>query len=132
MDSICPYSTTIETVLALKVCIKENACFTAITNSTVISLVEEKYAATYVSFEALIRTSDVIFVSVPLSSSTYHLLDTPQFAMMKPGVIIVNTARGKVISESALVTALESGRVAAAGLDVFEDVRTDKHLYDDC
>ncbi|KAI8146008.1 D-isomer specific 2-hydroxyacid dehydrogenase [Fennellomyces sp. T-0311] len=83
--------------------------------------VEKEYGATYVSFEVLLQTSDVIFVSVPLSPSTFHLLDTPQFAMMKPGVIIVNTARGKVISESALVTALESGHVAAAGLDVFED-----------
>ncbi|KAI9479546.1 D-isomer specific 2-hydroxyacid dehydrogenase [Zychaea mexicana] len=82
--------------------------------------VEAKYDATYVTFDNLLRTSDVIFVSVPLNDSTYHLLDAPQFAKMKSGVIIINTARGPIISEDALVAALETGKVAAAGLDVFE------------
>lgn len=53
--------------------------------------------------------------------STRHTLSTPQFALMKKGTIIINTARGAVIDEAALVAALEDGTVASAGLDVFED-----------
>ncbi|KAG2220753.1 hypothetical protein INT45_012246 [Circinella minor] len=82
--------------------------------------IEEQYHATYVDFQTLLKTSDCIYVSVPLTKATFHLLDSPQFAMMKDGVIIVNTSRGKVINESALVNALEYGKVAAVGLDVFE------------
>ncbi|KAG2184248.1 hypothetical protein INT44_009263 [Umbelopsis vinacea] len=83
--------------------------------------VEKKYNAKYVDFETLLRTSDVISVSVPLSGETYHLIGNRELAMCKDGVIIVNTARGKVIDEPALVKALESGKVAAVGLDVFEE-----------
>lgn len=61
-------------------------------------------------------------MSVPLNAATRYLLDTTEFAMMKDGVIIVNTARGAVIRESSLVKALESGKVRAVGLDVFEEV----------
>lgn len=52
---------------------------------------------------------------------TRHLIAAPQFDKMKPGVVIVNTARGAIIDESALVCALESGRVWSCGLDVYED-----------
>jgi len=52
---------------------------------------------------------------------TRHKISTPEFKLMKRGVVIVNTARGAVIDESALVKALESGQVASAGLDVYED-----------
>ncbi|KAG2178482.1 hypothetical protein INT44_001634 [Umbelopsis vinacea] len=83
--------------------------------------VEEKYHATYVDFETLLKTSDIISVSVPLSKETTHLLAAREFAKCKDGVIIVNTARGKVIDEAALVKALESGKVSAVGLDVFEE-----------
>lgn len=90
-------------------------------------VVENQFNATYVDFETLLRTSDILFVSVPLSKATYHLLDTPQFSMMKKGAILVNTARGAVIRESALVRALESGKLLAVGLDVFEEVY--KYIY---
>ncbi|KAI8146007.1 D-isomer specific 2-hydroxyacid dehydrogenase [Fennellomyces sp. T-0311] len=82
--------------------------------------VEKQYNATYVDFDTLLRTSDCIYVSVPLNKATYHLLDAPQFAIMKDGAIVVNTARGKVINEAAMVGALETGKLAAVGLDVFE------------
>ncbi|CDS03194.1 hypothetical protein LRAMOSA00596 [Lichtheimia ramosa] len=82
--------------------------------------VENKYQASYVDFDTLLRTSDCIFISVPLNKSTYHLIDGPELAKMKDGVIIVNTSRGKVIREASLSRALETGKVAAAGLDVFE------------
>ncbi|KAI7853496.1 2-hydroxyacid dehydrogenase [Circinella umbellata] len=82
--------------------------------------VEKQYNAAYVDFETLLKTSDCIYVSVPLSKATFHLLDSPQFALMKDGVVIVNTARGKVINENALVNGLENGKVSAVGLDVYE------------
>ncbi|MCJ1248439.1 hypothetical protein MMC30_005657 [Trapelia coarctata] len=76
--------------------------------------------AKYVEFEELLKTSDVISLNLPLNPHTHHLLSTPQFALMKPGVILINTARGAVIDEAALVTALEDGTVASVGLDVYE------------
>ena len=76
--------------------------------------------ATYVSLEELLRTSDVISIHLPLSKATRHFIGRKQFGMMKDGVVIVNTARGSIIDENALVEALESGKVFGAGLDVFE------------
>lgn len=74
-----------------------------------------------VDLQTLCRESDYISVHAPLLPETRHLLSTPQFKMMKEGVIIVNTARGPVIDTAALLVALENGRVAQAGLDVFEE-----------
>ena len=76
--------------------------------------------AQYVSFEELLSTSDIISIHLPLSGATRHLIGPQEFSMMKDGVILVNTARGKIIDEEALVEALESGKVFAAGLDVYE------------
>ncbi|KAI8337618.1 D-isomer specific 2-hydroxyacid dehydrogenase [Chlamydoabsidia padenii] len=83
--------------------------------------VEKQLNVTYVDFETLLKTSDIISVSVPLNKATTHLLSFREFAMMKKGVVVVNTARGKVINETALVQALESGKVLSAGLDVYEE-----------
>ncbi|ERT03277.1 hypothetical protein HMPREF1624_01583 [Sporothrix schenckii ATCC 58251] len=78
--------------------------------------------ATYVTTLAqLLRTSDVVSVHVPLSDATHHLIGAAEFAQMKAGVVFVNTARGPVVDEAALVDALESGHVWSAGLDVFEN-----------
>ena len=66
------------------------------------------------------RVSDFISLHVPLSETTKHLLNDRTFAMMKPECIVVNTSRGPVIDEKALVRALKQGRIAAAALDVFE------------
>lgn len=80
------------------------------------------YHVTYCdTLEDLLRTSDVISVSCPLDASTKGLLSHREFAQMKEGVFIVNTARGAIIDEEALISALGSGKVARAGLDVFED-----------
>ena len=76
--------------------------------------------ATYVSFQEILKTSDVISIHLPLSDATRHMLGQKEFEMMKDGVVIVNTARGSIIDENALVEALESGKVFGAGLDVFE------------
>ncbi len=73
-----------------------------------------------VSLDTLLADSDVLSVHVPSMPSTHHLVDAAFLARCRPGVIIVNTARGKVVDTDALVAALESGHVAGAGLDVFE------------
>ena len=67
------------------------------------------------------KTSDVISLNLALNPSTRHIISKAQFDMMKQDVIIVNTARGPIIDESALVEALKSGKVFSAGLDVFEE-----------
>ncbi|WOO79096.1 Putative 2-hydroxyacid dehydrogenasec [Vanrija pseudolonga] len=81
---------------------------------------ERKLDATYVSLDELYTTADVISINTPLTPETRHLLNDEAFAKMKDGVYIVNTARGAVIDEDALVRALDSGKVARAGLDVFD------------
>ncbi|WRT66078.1 uncharacterized protein IL334_003031 [Kwoniella shivajii] len=82
---------------------------------------EKALGVTYSTFEDLITTSDVISLNCPLTPETRHLIGEKEFAKMKDGVFIVNTARGAVIDESALVEALKSGKVSRAGLDVFEE-----------
>ncbi|PSN72139.1 D-isomer-specific 2-hydroxyacid dehydrogenase-like protein [Corynespora cassiicola Philippines] len=81
----------------------------------------EEDGAKYVSFEELLRTSDVLSLNLSLNASTRHIIAKPQFDQMKDGVIIINTARGPLIDEAALVDALKSGKVWTAGLDVFEE-----------
>nr|XP_036579011.1 glyoxylate reductase [Colletotrichum truncatum]KAF6786442.1 glyoxylate reductase [Colletotrichum truncatum] len=82
---------------------------------------EKDAGAEYVDFETLLRESDVISLNLPLNPNTRHIISTAEFAKMKKGVVIVNTARGAVIDEAALVEALDSGHVGSAGLDVFEN-----------
>lgn len=82
---------------------------------------EESDGAKYCSFDELLSTSDVLSLNLPLNKNTRHIISTPQFNAMKDGVVIVNTARGAVIDEAALVDALNSGKVWSAGLDVFEE-----------
>lgn len=73
-----------------------------------------------ISFDELVETSDFVSVHVPLTRNTRHLIDGDVFARMKTSAILVNTARGAVIDEQALVQALASGQIAGAGLDVYE------------
>jgi glyoxylate reductase len=80
----------------------------------------ESEGATAVSLETLLATSDFISIHVPLLPTTTHLLDDHAFAQMKPTCIVVNSSRGPVVDEKALVRALRSEKIAAAGLDVFE------------
>ncbi|KAF2469410.1 uncharacterized protein BDR25DRAFT_343770 [Lindgomyces ingoldianus] len=81
----------------------------------------EEEGAKYVSFDELLKTSDVLSLNLSLNASTRHIISTEEFNMMKDGVIVINTARGPLIDEGALVNALKSGKVWTAGLDVFED-----------
>ncbi len=76
--------------------------------------------AELVNFETLCRESDFISIHCPLTDSTTHLFDEKAFALMKKTAFLINTARGPVIEEQALIQALKSGIIAGAGLDVFE------------
>lgn len=73
-----------------------------------------------VNFDILLHDSDVISFHVPLTDETRHMIRGGEFERMKTGVFIINTSRGMVIDHDALVDALRSGKVAGAGLDVFE------------
>jgi phosphoglycerate dehydrogenase-like enzyme len=73
-----------------------------------------------VSLEELLRVSDYVLVNCPLTPQTRGLLGKPQFALMKPDAMLINTARGPIVDESALIDALQTGRIAGAALDVFE------------
>jgi glyoxylate reductase len=68
----------------------------------------------------LLRAADVVTLHVPLTDDTRHLVGARELALMKPTAVLVNTARGPVVDEEALVQALEDGRIFAAGLDVYE------------
>lgn len=70
--------------------------------------------------EELLANSDVVSLHCPATPATRHLIGAPQFAKMRPTAVLVNTARGDVVDEEALVRALETGQIAGAGLDVYE------------
>lgn len=70
--------------------------------------------------EELLANSDVVSLHVPATAATRHLIGAPQLAKMRPGAVLVNTARGDIVDEHALVQALERGQIGGAGLDVFE------------
>ncbi|MEK6933415.1 MAG: NAD(P)-dependent oxidoreductase [Nanoarchaeota archaeon] len=80
----------------------------------------KKLGFSYVSLDKLLSSSDIITLHVNLTKETEHLIDEKAFSKMKKGAVLINTSRGKVIDTSALVKALESGIVSAAGLDVVE------------
>jgi glyoxylate reductase len=82
--------------------------------------VEQRYGATYLRLTDLLRAADVVSLHVPLTASTHHLIDARALATMRSSAYLVNTARGRVVDEQALVAALREGRIAGAGLDVFE------------
>jgi glyoxylate reductase len=81
---------------------------------------EEQLGATRVDLNRLVAESDFISIHVPLTQETHHLFSTAQFNAMKRNAILVNTSRGPVVDEAALVEALRAGKLAGAGLDVYE------------
>src|SRR5271167_4164832 len=83
--------------------------------------VEEELKAEYRGMASLLAESDFVSVHVPLLPETRGLFDAPRFSKMKPTAYLINTSRGAVVDEAALVHALESGKIAGAALDVFEN-----------
>lgn len=83
--------------------------------------VEMNYNATYASLEDLLKTSDIVSVHAPLNAKTKHMISAKELALMQSSAFLINTARGAVIDEKALITALQKGQIAGAGLDVFEE-----------
>lgn len=81
---------------------------------------EQNLSARYVSFERLVRDSDVISVHVPHTAKTEHMFNHKTLRMMKPSAFLINTSRGKVVDEKALYHSLKKKTIAGAGLDVFE------------
>ncbi|WGS65037.1 D-2-hydroxyacid dehydrogenase [Marinitoga aeolica] len=82
--------------------------------------VQKEHNVKQVSFEELIKNSDIITLHVPLNEKTKHLISEKEFEMMKDNVVIINAARGGVVDEEALLKSLESGKILGVGLDVFE------------
>jgi len=78
-----------------------------------------------VDLETLLRESDYVSVNCNLTDETYHLLDAERLALMKPTAYLINTARGPIVDQAALTAALRAGRLAGAGLDVFEQEPVD-------
>lgn len=81
---------------------------------------EQAHEMTYVSFETLLQTSDVITLHVPLTDSTRHLIGAEEIGKMKDKAILINTARGGLVDDRALAEAVRRGRLGGAGLDVVE------------
>jgi glyoxylate reductase len=83
--------------------------------------IEREFEARYVDRETLLREADFLSLHVPLTGETQHTIGDREFVMMKSSAFLINTARGKVVDEAAMVRALESKIIAGAGLDVFEE-----------
>ena len=83
--------------------------------------IENEYGALrYLSLNELLKEADIVSIHVPLMDSTYHLFNKEEIALMKPSAFLINTSRGPVIDEKALVTALQNKVIRGAGLDVYE------------
>jgi glyoxylate reductase len=81
---------------------------------------EKDFGLTYVPFEELLRRADFVSLHPPLNDQTRHMISDSAFALMKPTAFLINTARGPIVDEAALVRALIKKRIAGAGLDVYE------------
>ena len=82
--------------------------------------IEAEYHARYVSMDELLTTSDVVSLNAPHTSETHHIINADALCRMKKSSILVNTARGPLVDELALIEALQAGEIWGAGLDVFE------------
>lgn len=82
---------------------------------------EAKYHMTYMPMDEVLQMSDFVSVHTPYMPSTHHLISERELKLMKPTAILINTARGPIVDEKALVKALQARTIAGAGLDVFEN-----------
>ncbi|MDE1167278.1 MAG: D-glycerate dehydrogenase [Pseudomonas sp.] len=89
--------------------------------------VDQRFNARHVSLDSLLQQADFVCLTLPLTAETEKLIGARQFALMRPGSIFINISRGKVVDEAALINALQSRQIRAAGLDVFEREPLDPH-----
>lgn len=89
-----------------------------------------------VPFDELIKTSDVVSIHAPLTADTHHVFSRPEFEKMKRGVVFINTARGSLVDQQALIEAVQSDHIWAVGMDVFEEepevpevIRNDERFF---
>ncbi len=90
-------------------------------NRNRVEKVEKELDAEYVGLEKLLKQSDFVSLHVPLTEETKHMVSWHELEMMKKTAYLINTARGDVVEEEALIEALRSGKIAGAGIDVFAD-----------
>ncbi len=83
--------------------------------------IEQELGAEYLTFNELLQTADVVSLNTPLTADTKRMIGAEQLKMMKQSAFLVNTARGPVVDEEALIVALQNNEIAGAGLDVFEN-----------
>jgi lactate dehydrogenase-like 2-hydroxyacid dehydrogenase len=83
--------------------------------------IERACQARHATLDELLAQSDIVTIHTPYSSVTHHLIGAKELARMKPGAILIHAARGGVVDDAALISALKRGPLAAAGLDVFEN-----------
>ena len=94
-------------------------------------VLEKQLGARKVDLDELLQVSDIISLHLPLTPETYHLIGEREFNLMKPNTIFINTARGKIVDEKALVKVLKERRIYGAGLDVFEfEPQISEELYE--
>jgi phosphoglycerate dehydrogenase-like enzyme len=91
------------------------------TGRTLTSDRAREAGAEAVALEKLLRESDIVTIHCPLNQQTRGMIGAKEFALMKPGAILINTARGPIVAEAALLDALGSGRLGGAGLDVYDE-----------
>ncbi len=77
---------------------------------------------TMTDLDEILRESDYLSLHLPLNDKTYHMIDAPVLEKMKPSACLINTSRGALVDEAALITALEKGRLAGAGIDTYEQI----------
>lgn len=87
----------------------------------------ERRGVALVDLATLLAESDYLSLHIPLNAETYHIIDTAAMRLMKPGAVLINTSRGALVDEQALVEALRAGHLAGAGLDTFEQIDVFAH-----
>lgn len=91
------------------------------TDTTTNEMLEKELGAERVDLDRLVAESDVLTLHIPMTPEARHLIGAARFKAMKPNAVLINTARGPIVDESALVEALRNKEIAAAGLDVYEN-----------
>lgn len=86
--------------------------------------IDEQFGGEFCNLEYVLNNSDFVSLNCLLTEQTKHLISAREFKMMKPSAYLINTSRGAVVNESALIDALKNKTIAGAGLDVFEDENT--------